>query len=78
MLEEGGVGGEGGSNDVIWDPQWKRACGSRNGVAFGVWRRKRVISMEETVDNDAFTSACMDFIPVLVHVEPSVRVLLLL
>lgn len=37
VLEEGGVVGGGGSNDVIWDPQWKRACGSRNGVAFGVW-----------------------------------------
>lgn len=31
--------------------------------------------MEKTGDSDAFTLACVDFIPVLVHVEPSLRVL---
>lgn len=33
MLEKGGVGVR---NDVIWSPQWKGACGGRNGVAFGL------------------------------------------
>lgn len=29
-------GGVGVRNDVIWSPQWKGACGGRNGVAFGL------------------------------------------
>lgn len=33
---KGGVWWWGGvRNDVIWSPQWKRACGGRTGVAFG-------------------------------------------
>lgn len=71
MLERGCVVG-GVRNDVIWSPQWKRACGGRNGVAFGGLVKERGDKYERV-----FNLACVHFISVLVHMEPSLRALLI-
>lgn len=57
-------------NDVIWSPQWKGACVGRSGVAFGGLVKERGDKYKKV-----FNLECVCFGSVLVHMEPSLRVL---